>query len=212
MKTFLIILLLLNATLILGQEYDCGENYNHIRIGAGIMLTEQFKPIKNYEGLYEISNFGRVKSLPKEKWNHYAFVHLAEKILMHNISPMGYHRITLHKDGELKTFQIHLLVWDHFGNSPRNGFILQVDHADNDKNNCGIDNLQLLTSRENIVKYQKMRDNITSKYIGVSWHKQCKKWQAEICIDSKSIHLGTYNKEIEASNAYQNKLAEITNV
>ena len=48
--------------------------------------------------------------------------------------------------------------------------------------------------------------NKTSKYIGVNWKKQNKKWRAAIKINGKAKHLGYFDDELEASNAYQEKL------
>ena len=68
--------------------------------------------------------------------------------------------------------------------------------------NNNINNLQLISNRENISK-QKAK---TSKYTGVSWSKRKKKWISQITINRKTIKLGIFVNELEASEAYQNKL------
>jgi hypothetical protein len=52
-------------------------------------------------------------------------------------------------------------------------------------------------------------ENKKSKYIGVGWHKHTKKWMARLVLNGKRLSLGCYVNEIDAANAYQNKLAEI---
>ena len=99
---------------------------------------EQWKPIKNFPR-YEISNYGRVKSLKGK-----------EKILTPYINK-GYCDISLSNDGQRKHFLIHSLVWSHFSDIPQGD--LQIDHRDENKINNHIDNLQLLTCKENINKH-----------------------------------------------------------
>ena len=69
-----------------------------------------------------------------------------------------------------------------------------------------IENLEIITNRENTNKKHKKSK---SKYIGVTWHKRVNKWTAQILYKRKNIHLGCFNNEIDAHNAYQNKLKEI---
>jgi len=65
--------------------------------------------------------------------------------------------------------------------------------------------ISCFTSRE----YRKNINSISSKFVGVSWDKKKKKWVSQIKIGSKKIKIGRFNTEIEASNAYQNRLKEI---
>jgi len=161
-------------------------------------LTEQIKPIKGYEGIYSISNYGYVISLKRYGCKK-------DRILKAGIDTNGYPYVMLCKNGKLKIFKLHILVWDYFGDRPRNGHILQVDHKDEDKLNPQIDNLQLLSQRENSSKSNLIRKN-TSKYTGVNWHKQGKKWTAFIRINSKSKYLGSFTNEYNAHLAYQKAL------
>lgn len=76
---------------------------------------EQWKPIYGYEGKYEISSFGRVKSLPKT-WKRKDGVplHYKERILKPRINAYGYARVNLCKNGKPKDFFIHRLVASAF--------------------------------------------------------------------------------------------------
>jgi len=162
-------------------------------------LKEQWKQIEGFPD-YEISNFGNVAS---RKFGKY-------RILTGGIPSNGYRLITLSKDGAMHSTAIHILVWDHFGGNPRSGRKVQVDHIDNDKLNNGICNLQLLTARQNSSKKCKAYYK-TSKYTGVSWHKQRKggSWRSQIKIKGSIKHLGAFKTELEAHEAYQKALKEI---
>ncbi len=172
-----------------------------------IMLTEQWKPIKGYEGLYEISNFGKIKALSKTWYgNNNARKVYVEIIMKQKINPQGYFMIGLSKSNIQKWFNIHNLVWDNFSDIPRNGYKLQIDHIDNNKLNNRFDNLQLLSNRQNTSKGMLQKPGKTSKYIGVSWDKSRNKWVVQIQINHKSIHLGRYENENIAAQVYQNAL------
>jgi hypothetical protein len=116
-------------------------------------MEEIFKDVKGYEGLYQVSNLGRVKSLPKT-WvsgnggfrSHYG------KILKATKCSSGYYQVGLYKDGVSKKLRIHKLVAMAFFNHAPNGYKIVVDHIDNNKENNRVDNLQLITNRENSSK------------------------------------------------------------
>ena len=61
-------------------------------------MTEIWKDIKDYEGLYQISNFGRVKALDKTVWNGKTYLYFSEKIRKLNVDKDGYLNITLNKN------------------------------------------------------------------------------------------------------------------
>ena len=61
-------------------------------------MTEIWKDIKDYEGLYQISNFGRVKALEKTVWNGKAYLYFSEKIRKLNVDKDSYLNITLNKN------------------------------------------------------------------------------------------------------------------
>lgn len=159
------------------------------------MKKEEWRFIFGYEGLYMVSNLGRVKSMNYRKSGK-------EGIIVGNKDKRGYLHVSLFKDGIKKTYYIHRLVWDAFGNSPRNGRILQVDHISNDKTDNRIENLQLLNTRDNCSKMQLTKKEKTSKYTGVTWHKKAKKWFARIYINKKIYYLGIFTTELEASQVY----------
>lgn len=158
-------------------------------------MKEEWKPIKNYEGLYEVSNLGRVKSLRRNKIMNVFF------------DSRKYIIVSLRKDSIRKTFRVHSLVAESFLNHVRNGKMdLVIDHINDNPSDNRLENLQIITQRENSCKTQ---GKYTSKYKGVCWYSRDKKWVSRIHIDGKTIVLGYFTTEEEAHRAYQNKLKEI---
>lgn len=100
---------------------------------------EVWKDIKGYEGRYQISNCGRVKSLNYHKENR-------EAILVPKVTKTGYLIIGLWCDKKKKFFPIHRLVAKAFI-APFDGE--QVNHIDADKANNHVENLEWCTAREN---------------------------------------------------------------
>ena len=167
---------------------------------------EIWKDVPDYEGYYQVSNLGRVKSLERlVNDGQDRKRHLKERILKASVSPMGYLHVVLCKDAKTETFSVHKLVAIAFLGHKPCGRIIVVDHIDNDKLNNKVENLQITTQRHNIFKDRKG----TSKYVGVCWHKASGKWNAQIQIKGKVNHLGLFDNELEAAEAYQNALKGI---
>jgi len=156
---------------------------------------EEWKDIKGYEGIYKISNMGKVRS----------YLYPKVKYLKERFDARGYVQYVLYNKEIKKSFKGHHLVWDHFGEGKRNGRIVNIDHKDEIKNNNFIGNLQLLTNRENLSK-GKLKRNKSSKYTGVYRPKKYTKFQAYISLNKKHIFLGSYDTEEQASEAYQTAL------
>jgi hypothetical protein len=167
--------------------------------------NEEWRDVPGYEGLYQVSNLGRVKSLPKSGSGG----HNGKLLRMNCVGKIGksYLAVILSKNKKTKSFKVHKLVAMAFLNHKPDGtHKLCVDHRDNDKLNNKLENLQLITARENTTKDKKEG---TSKYLGVSWKKNANKWKAQIEINRKVIHLGQFLKEEDASKVYQLALKNI---
>lgn len=160
---------------------------------------EEFRDIPGYEGLYQVSNLGNVKSLNYNRT-------CKEKNLKTRIDGNGYYQVGFCKNGEVKTFKVHKLVAMTFLNHKPCGHKLVIDHLNDIKTDNRLENLQIVTQRENVFKTQ---GRYSSQYKGVSWSKQKNKWVSNILINKKRIHLGLFNCELAASISYQNKLKEI---
>ena len=158
---------------------------------------EIWKDVPQHEGRYQVSDLGRVRSL---RWSK-------ETILKKRVNTKGYISAVIYKDSNTrKEFQVHQLVMMAFKGHVPCGMKLVVDHIDNDKKNNRLDNLQIITNRENS---SKDRQGGSSQYVGVNFRKDTKKWSAQITIENKVVRLGCYENEIDAHNAYQNKLKSI---
>lgn len=104
-------------------------------------MKEIWKDIKGFEGLYKISNKGRIYSL------------ITNKIRKSYITKKGYLRTSLCLNGKNKKFLVHQLVAQAFIPNPENK--PQVNHIDcNKQNNC-VNNLQWVTNRENFIHAEK---------------------------------------------------------
>ena len=166
---------------------------------------EVWKDIPGYEGLYQASNLGKVKSLPRSIFNGKGYYISKEKLLNLYLVE-GYYRSYLTRELKAKSFSVHQLVAMAFlGHTPC-GYQLVVDHINDNMLDNRVENLQIVSHRFNTYKTQ---GKYTSEYKGVNWDKQSKKWRAKIQINGKSEHLGVFDCEFSAHLAYQNKLKEL---
>ena len=98
----------------------------------------------DYSGLYEVSNYGRVRSLDRVDSNGHRLKGKIKKLRVNN---MGYVCVGLCKDGKVKTFSVHRLVATAFIPNPKN--LPVVNHRDeNPSNNC-VKNLEWCTQKYN---------------------------------------------------------------
>ena len=110
---------------------------------------ERWRPIKGFEGRYEVSSLGRVKSLSRAKHIPNGEVRLStEKILKLGKNPCGYCLAFLYKNNKRKAAQVHRLVANAFIDNP-NG-LRQVNHIDGDKTNNAVSNLEWCSCKDNI--------------------------------------------------------------
>jgi hypothetical protein len=109
---------------------------------------ETFKDIKGYEGVYQISNFGRVKSLRREFVNSRGQHRiLEESFLKESPHKGGYVKVGLTVDGKTKTFNVHRLVASAFCEKKIGN--VEVNHIDGNKKNNHYSNLEWVTRSEN---------------------------------------------------------------
>jgi hypothetical protein len=87
-------------------------------------------------------------------------------------------------------FYSHNPSWDFYDVSKDN----VIDHIDGNKQNNSITNLQCVSNQENSFNRKKAK--------GYSWCKRYKKWRSKIQVNRKSIHLGYFDNEEDARNAY----------
>jgi len=164
----------------------------------GLVCQEEFKSIDGFDGMYEYSTLGRLRSFKSGKW----------KILKGTImKKLGYIKHNLYKNSietQILGHQLSAILF--LGHKLDGTNKIVVDHKNNIRTDNRLENLQLISNRENSSKDKK---GGTSKYVGVMWHKAKGKWEARIRHNGKLLFLGLFNDEYEAHLAYQKKLNEI---
>ena len=104
------------------------------------LYIEEWKNVKGFEGLYQISNYGRVKSL---KYNKSSKI----KIMKVHQDKDGYIQVKLSKEAKQYTFKVHRLVATHFLENP--DLKSEVNHINEIKDDNKVTNLQWVTPKEN---------------------------------------------------------------
>lgn len=109
-------------------------------------MKEIWKDIPDYEGLYQVSNLGNIKSFPKRYKNRYGYLIRKEIILSPSKDRKGYLNICLTKNKKKKVIKVHRLVLNAFiGKSD-----LQCNHKNCIKNDNCLENLEWVTAKENM--------------------------------------------------------------
>ncbi len=162
------------------------------------IINEIWKDITDYPS-YQVSNFGRIKNLN------------TNNILKGSPTNGGYIRATLIKDKKNITKKVHCLVAIEFLNYKFDSVKSVVNYIDGDKTNNKLENLEVVTQRENKSNcFRSNSETMTSKYIGVSFHKASNKWISQIRINGINTYLGVFKTEIEAHNRYNEELLKLT--
>ena len=168
---------------------------------------EEFRDIPGYEGLYQVSNEGRVKTLGRVIMrSNGKKLTVKERIMKPACDKYGYLVTKLSHKGKSKTVKVHKLVAMVFLGHIPCGYEEVVDHINNVCTDNRVENLQLISQRENS---SKDRNVGTSKYVGVYWYTSRSEWRSKIRINNKTVHLGTHKYEYKAHLKYQKALNNI---
>ena len=139
---------------------------------------EIWKDIPEYEGLYQVSNFGRVKSLERIVLFKDNRVYVYKEQMLKQWISRGYPTINLHKNNIRKTFRVHCLVASAFLENPDN--LPCINHKDENKQNNYVDNLEWCTHEYNM-NYGTRNERISNKHKGKKRSKEfIKKKQIKI--------------------------------
>lgn len=152
---------------------------------------ELWKDIKGYEGLYQVSNEGRVKSLNYKRTGK-------EKTLCPKKHNKGYLQIQLMNGDRNKTYTIHRLVAEAFIENPNN--YPCVNHKDEDKQNNNVDNLEWCTQKYNM-QYYYIRNGVITR------NHKCTKWtQKVVQLDNEGNAIRYWDNvaQIVKENRYNN--------
>jgi hypothetical protein len=151
-------------------------------------MKEIWKDIEGFEGYYQISNIGRVKSLSRFSCQKH-FVE--EKILKQRPNNSGYMDVILYKDGKKYHKKVHRLVAKAFVENPKN--LNEVDHIDTNKKNNNFNNLRWVTHSENhlnplTVELKKMK--LTGKKLS---KERVDKMRHKIQVSKEGVILHTFD-------------------
>lgn len=152
-------------------------------------MKEIWKDIYGYEELYQISNFGRVKSLKYGK----------EQILKPRKDKYGYLRVGLSKDGKVKNCQIHRLVANAFIPNDDDLFKTEINHKDENKENNIYTNLEWIDHKSNI-NYGTRNEKVSKAKINGKTAKQVQQYS----LDGTYIQSFQSTKEIERELGFDN--------
>lgn len=168
---------------------------------------EEWRDISEYEGLYQVSNLGRIKGLKRNVVRTNGVIYSAkERILKLCKSTNNYSIVMLSKAGTSKTKQVHQLVTFAFLKYIPHSINAVVNHIDYNRANNFLNNLEIISQRENT---NRKHLKSSSQYTGVCWDKTNKSWKSSIRINGKVKHLGSFKDELVATNIYQVALTQL---
>ena len=170
-----------------------------------LSVNQVWQDIPDYEGLYQVSNTGLVKSKARiciHKTGRKQRV--TEKILKNSTKKSSaYHVVLLSKGGVATGFKVSRLVAKAFIPNPNNYKI--VNHIDGNKGNNNIENLEWCTATWNNIhafevlkRDRKQTQTIKSEHLGIVWDKNRFKWQASLSRNSKDYFVGRFETEEQA--------------
>lgn len=170
-----------------------------IELPVKVDESEEWKDVVGYEGLYMISNFGRVFSVR------------SGIVLKQQIHTTGCMVVNFYRDGRRRVFRIHRLVSTAFCEGHFEGAV--VDHVDGNRKNNHCSNLEWVTTRENTVRGRlcQKNKNRTSRFDGVYRTAQYGRYVAQIHHGGKCHHLVASDTETECANIYNEALEAINN-
>lgn len=171
---------------------------------------EIWKDVPGFEGYYQASNLGRVRSLDRHVFYKDGREVVFKGKLINGSINNGYRCVGLSKKNKSRTFMFHQLVAMAFLNHKPNGVKMVVDHINGDKMDNRVDNLRIVTQRENLSTCHRVDSKtLSSKYTGVSFVPKNSKWSSAISYNKNNVKLGIFDNEIEAHYAYQSALLRI---
>lgn len=122
------------------------------RFGAGKTTLETWLPVAEFDGAFEVSNLGRVRSISRLIWNGNSYIRISGRVLRPSHLADGYPRMALSLNGKKHMRLVHRLVAETFHADKRNALHREVDHIDHDRANNRADNLQWVSHAHNLAR------------------------------------------------------------
>ena len=170
---------------------------------------EEWKDIPGYEGRYQASTFGRIKSLRKEVFfgDNRGSYFREEQIISQSVKSTGYYVCNLYKDNIRTHVKVHRIIAKTL--LPDYTEKLFVDHVDGNPKNNKIGNIRMCTVGQNTCNQKVRKGKLTSGYKGVSFSKITNKWLMQIALNGKTQVSKLYLSEIAAAIAYDKYALEL---
>lgn len=152
------------------------------------MENEVWKNIPGYDGLYQASDLGRVKSRGNDK-------NRKEKILRSGKDIGGYLHVALWKDGKAKRFSVHRLVWEAFNGPIQEGY--DCNHINENKQDNSLENLNLMTRKENNnwgTRNRRISEKMTNG--------KRSKWVIKLSLNNEILHFYQSTAQVERELGY----------
>lgn len=160
---------------------------------------EEWKDIPGYEGIYQASTFGNIKS----------FKHNKDKLRKLNPNSRGYLQLDLNIKGKRKSFKVHKLIAMTFLNQVPDGTMKEViNHIDGNQLNNNINNLEVVSQQYN-ANDGMLRNRTSSGITGISWKEDRKKWHSYFPYNGKRVNVGHFNTIEEAILARENYIINL---
>lgn len=177
---------------------------------------EEWRDVKGFEGIYQVSNKSRVKSVDRfvicegdnTRLEYQKF--FKGKILKQIIGPTGYKVVHLRRGKVSKMVKVHRLVAIAFIENPNN--YPDVNHINSIKTDNTSSNLEWCTPSQNSrhsYNVDKNFRNYTGKPRGINFHPRTKTWMAKMMFNTEMIFLGYHKEKSSAYKAYYEKFKEL---
>ena len=143
-------------------------------------MEEIWKPIPGYEGFYEASTFGRIRSVERIAIGRWGRNHRKSHVLSQNDVHDGYKQVKFSIDGIKSQPSVHRLIAETFIDNPHN--LPQVNHKDGNPGNNRVENLEWCTASEN----SQHRNRVLGKWVG---HKK----KPVYCFDTNTVYESSHH-------------------